>query len=97
MSGLIDETTVVDFAEILGRHAENCGGTMVVDLSGIASMSSRGLRALSLAQRRGAKAGTQIRLARPNPALREQLSISRYDILFPVAETIEDALKLGDN
>ena len=55
-------------------------------------MSSRGLRALTLAERKGSEVGTTIVLARPNETMREILAISRYDMVFRVAETIEDAL-----
>ncbi len=55
-------------------------------------MSSRGLRALTLAQRAGQESGTTIALARPNDTMREILAISRYDMVFRVADTIEDAL-----
>ena len=55
-------------------------------------MSSRGLRALTLAQRKGTEGGTSLVLARPNEVMREILAISRYDMIFKVADTIEDAL-----
>lgn len=88
--GRVDESTATEFGERLGEAAE-AGGTLVVDLDGIAYMSSRGLRALTLAQRRSKDAGTKIVLARPNPIMREILAISRYDMVFKVTETIEDA------
>ncbi|MEQ9662150.1 MAG: STAS domain-containing protein [Parasphingopyxis sp.] len=91
-SGRVDESTATEFAEVLGEHAETAGARLVVDLGGIEYMSSRGLRALTLAHRRGEEAGTKIALARPNETMREILSISRYDMVFPVADTIEEAL-----
>lgn len=91
-SGQVDEPTASEFAERLGELAESCGSTLVIDLAAINYMSSRGLRALTLAQRRGADAGTKIVLARPNPVMREILAISRYDMVFTVTDTIEDAI-----
>ena len=90
-SGRVDEATATQFAEHLAQAASQ-GGRIVLDLAGIPYMSSRGLRALTLAQRRGAEAGTTIVLARPGETMREILAISRYDQVFRVAETIEDAL-----
>ena len=90
--GRVDESTAAEFTERLGEAAATGGGKLVLDLAGIAYMSSRGLRALTLAQRKGAEAGTTIVLARPNGTMREILAISRYDMVFRVAETIEDAL-----
>ena len=90
--GRIDEATATEFTERLSEAAAVGEGKLVLDLAGIAYMSSRGLRALTLAQRKGAEAGTTIVLARPNETMREILAISRYDMVFPVAATIEDAL-----
>ena len=91
-AGRVDEATATEFTERLGDAAAAGEGTLVLDLAGVAYMSSRGLRALTLAQRKGTEAGTTIVLARPNPTMREILAISRYDMVFKVAETIEDAL-----
>lgn len=91
-SGRVDEATATEFAERLSEAATASAGRLVLDLAGIAYMSSRGLRALTLAQRKGTEAATTIVLARPNDTMREILAISRYDMVFRVAETIEDAL-----
>jgi anti-anti-sigma regulatory factor len=50
-------------------------------------MSSRGLRALTMAKQEGIGAGVSIRLAAPNDVMREILAISRYDRLFAVDPT----------
>ena len=90
-AGRVDEATATEFTERLSETAAG-GGKLVLDLSSIAYMSSRGLRALTLAERKGSEVGTTIVLARPNETMREILAISRYDMVFRVAETIEDAL-----
>lgn len=90
-TGRVDETTATLFTERLCEVAAS-GGRIVLDLAGISYMSSRGLRALTLAHRRGADAGASIVLARPGETMREILAISRYDQVFRVADTIEDAL-----
>ena len=89
--GRIDEANANLFTERL-VEAASAGGRIVVDLAQIPYMSSRGLRALTIAQRKGAEAGATIVLARPGETLREILAISRYDLVFRVAETIEDAI-----
>ena len=91
-SGRVDELTATAFTERLIAEAASAPARLVLDLSGIAYMSSRGLRALTLAQREAAKSSSSIVLARPNETMREILAISRYDMIFTVAETIEDAL-----
>lgn len=90
--GRVDEATATEFAERLIAEAGSARDRLVLDLSGIAYMSSRGLRALTLAQREAARSGATIVLAAPNETMREILAISRYDMIFKVAGTIEDAL-----
>ena len=88
--GRVDETTWEAFSAHLTsavRDAASGGDTLVIDLSGLDYMSSRGLRALTIAKR---EAGTTvaIQLAAPNERMREILSISRYDKLFDVVDSI---------
>ena len=90
-SGRADESTATQFSEQLVEAAAG-GGLLVLDLGGITYMSSRGLRALTLASRRAAEAGGSIVLARPSDTMREILAISRYDQIFRITETVEDAL-----
>ena len=90
--GRVDEATATAFTERLIAEAGGAREKLVLDLSGVAYMSSRGLRALTLAQREGTRSGATIVLARPNETMREILAISRYDMIFKVADTIEDAL-----
>ena len=91
-AGRVDESTATAFTERLIAEAGSVRDKLVLDLSDIAYMSSRGLRALTLAQREATRAGATIVLARPNETMREILAISRYDMIFKVADTIEDAL-----
>lgn len=94
--GRVDEATAEAFAQHLtgsvAQAAESAGHKLIIDLAGLDYMSSRGLRALTLAKRQADGAGVAMALARPNEVMREILAISRYDKLFAVTETIEDAL-----
>ena len=93
--GKIDESTAQDFGTSLEgavTHAADVSARLVVDCAGIDYMSSRGLRALTLAKRKADGAGVRILLAAPNEIVREILAISRYDKLFGVTETVEGAL-----
>lgn len=91
-AGRVDESTADEFKERLLVAVEAAPATAVIDLAAIAYMSSRGLRALTLAQRAAKGSDTTIILARPNDTMREILAISRYDMVFRVADTIEDAI-----
>jgi len=91
--GRVDETTWEAFAAHLieaVRAAAAAGGPLTVDLSGLDYMSSRGLRALTMAKREAGEA-VPITLAAPNARMREILAISRYDKLFTVVDDLSQA------
>ena len=94
--GRVDEASWEEFGAQLRHGIERASGealgTMIIDLSGIDYMSSRGLRALTVAKQEGIAAGVSIRLANPNDLMREILAISRYDRLFAV----DDPMRLDD-
>lgn len=91
-SGRVDETSADAFKDYLVNAVGTQMETAIIDLSSIEYMSSRGLRGLTLAQRAANERGTTIVLACPNDTMREILAISRYDMVFRVADTIEDAI-----
>lgn len=95
-SGRVDESTAAEFTDRLGEEVEAAGAAgktlLALSLGRIDYMSSRGLRALTLAQRRGAEHGVKIALAEPSEIMREILAISRYDMVFPVFDTAEEAV-----
>jgi anti-sigma B factor antagonist len=89
--GVVDEATANAFADHLIAAVETAGGAdarLVIDMSGLSYMSSRGLRALTLAQRKANELKVAIALAGPNEAMLEILAISRYDKLFGVYESL---------
>jgi len=92
--GRVDESSWEEFGAILAEGIEQAAGdgrdVMVIDLSGVDYMSSRGLRALTTAKARSIAAGVSIRLAAPNEIMREILAISRYDRLFDVDDIVPD-------
>ncbi|MGC6330107.1 STAS domain-containing protein [Rhizorhabdus sp. FW153] len=94
-AGRVDETTAAAFGTHLEQAVElsaAAGARLIVDFAGVDYMSSRGLRALTLAKRKADAAGVRILLAQPNEIVREILAISRYDKLFGVTDTVEAAL-----
>jgi anti-sigma B factor antagonist len=92
--GRVDETTWEAFSVALTEavhEAVAAGGVpLVVDFSGLDYMSSRGLRALTMAKREAGDA-VKITLAAPNERMREILAISRYDKLFDVIDAVGPA------
>ena len=94
--GRVDEASWEEFGSHVARGIEIASNegrdTVVIDLSHIDYMSSRGLRALTMAKQEGMGAGVSVRLASPTDVLREILAISRYDRLF----TVDDRLPPSD-
>ncbi len=84
-AGRIDEASWEAFAGALAAAVPGApAGRIVIDLADVDYMSSRGLRALTVARREASAAGVVIVLAAPNETMREILAISRYDKLFEV-------------
>jgi len=94
--GRVDETSATAFSDRLVQEVEAAAAEratrLIVGLSKVDYMSSRGLRGLTLAQRKAGDLGVEIVLAEPNELMREILAISRYDKVFKVADTVDRAL-----
>ena len=93
VDGRVDESTWEAFGEGLSEAVRQAGRSglpqVIVDLTNLDYMSSRGLRVLTVAKREADEAAISISLAAPNEVMREILAISRYDKLFTVTDTIE--------
>ena len=93
VDGRVDESTWEAFGAGLSeavRQASKSGlARIVIDLSELDYMSSRGLRVLTVAKREADEAGISVTLASPNDVMREILAISRYDKLFTITDGIE--------
>jgi anti-anti-sigma factor len=89
-TGRVDEDSWRDFSAQLNvavHEALASGAPLVIDLSGLEYMTSKGLRALTMAKNEAGGA-VAISLAAPNATMRRILSISRYDMLFPVVDEV---------
>ena len=88
VDGRVDEATWEAFgaalSEAIGQARDAKLPTLIIDLAELDYMSSRGLRALTVAKREGDEAGVSILLASPNEVMSEILAISRYDKLFTI-------------
>ncbi len=93
--GRIDHTNAEAFGQALAPHVEACaqhGPRLLFDLSGLEYISSAGLRVLMLASKRAIPAGGRLGVAAPTALVREILEISRFDLVFPVFDTVEKGL-----
>jgi len=93
IDGRVDESTWEEFGTGLSeavRQASQSGfANVVIDLSELDYMSSRGLRVLTVAKRQADEAGITVLLSSPNEVMREILAISRYDKLFTITDGIQ--------
>ena len=91
--GRVDEDSWQDFTRHMVdavREASVMGAPLVVDLSALEFMTSKGLRALTVAKNEAGGA-VAISLAAPNETMRRILAISRYDLLFRVVDDVDSA------
>ena len=91
--GRVDESTWEEFADRMREAIEQAAATkqseLMLDLSALDYMSSRGLRVLTMAKRQAESAGLTMTLAAPNEVMREILAISRYDKLFHISDSVD--------
>ena len=91
--GRVDEATWEQFAERMSEAIDQAAAAkqseLIIDLTNLDYMSSRGLRVLTMAKRQAEASGISITLAAPNEIMREILAISRYDKLFHISNTVD--------
>ena len=93
--GRIDHLNAEAFGKAVSPHVEACnraGPRLLFDLSGVEYISSAGLRVLMLASKRATPAGGRIGVAAPTELVREILEISRFDLVFPVFDSVASGL-----
>ena len=78
-------------AELLDQIHEGAR-RLVMDLNDVAFMSSSGLGAFMSAHKRGRSLGVVILLANLQPLVRDVISATKLHKLFPVFDTLEQAL-----
>jgi anti-anti-sigma factor len=61
----------------------------VVDLSAVEHISAGALMALTIARKEAITSNVKIVLARPSPAIREVLEISRYQLIFDIVDDLD--------
>ena len=61
----------------------------VVDMAGVEHMSASALMALTIARKEAISNNVKIVLARPSPAMREVLEISRYQLIFDIVDDLD--------
>lgn len=93
--GRVDQATADQLRLVLEPHLASCtadGGPLVLDFSGVAYISSVGLRVLMLAARQVKAQNGKLAIAGLQPVVREVFQISRFDMVFKIFDTVEAAV-----
>jgi anti-sigma B factor antagonist len=92
LSGTLDAPGTMAIEEAFQALLHKRGTQFVIDLSGVDYMSSYGLRMLLMGAKalRGIEGG--LHLAAPNQRVMEVIKVAGYDTMFPVFETVEEAI-----
>jgi anti-anti-sigma factor len=94
-AGRIDHGSADAFAAALQPHLERCvagAPGLVIDMSAVDYISSVGLRVLMVAAKQAETQGGGIAIAGLTPLVREVFEISRFDMLFRIFDSVEQAL-----
>ncbi|MFT5390528.1 MAG: anti-sigma B factor antagonist [Gammaproteobacteria bacterium] len=94
-TGRIDHRTANAFKDALSPFVERCAqglGNVVLDLSETEYMSSVGLRVLMVAARQVKTSDGKMVLCGLQPLMNEIMTISRFDLIFDIYGTVDEAL-----
>ena len=94
--GRIDHTTAKAFEEALLPQLDSGIAEhkkVLFDLSEVPYMSSAGLRVLTVAAKECRKQNSDIAVAALQPLLQEVFRISRFDTIFKIFPTVQEALQ----
>ncbi len=92
LAGTLDAPGTMSIEEDFKARLIAIGGRVLVDLSGVEYMSSYGLRMFLVSAKALHTAGGELCLAAPNRTVMQIIQMAGYDTMFPVYETIEEAL-----
>jgi len=97
-SGRIDLSNAETFKDALSNALSKAKKALILDLSGVDYISSAGLRALMIAFKAGKAEGKALGIAALQPLLLEIFTISRFNLVFPLFDTVPQAVeKLAPN
>jgi anti-anti-sigma factor len=94
-TGRIDHASAERFEAALIPHLGACnaeGPACVLDMNAVDYISSVGLRVLMVAHRQTQAQGGRLAIAGLTPLVREVFEISRFDQVFEVFPSVEEAL-----
>jgi anti-anti-sigma factor len=91
-SGRIDLSNADTFKDMLSAALSRAKDGAILDLSGVDYMSSAGLRSLMIVFKASKTDGKSFAIAAMGPLLLEIFTISRFNLVFPLFDTVRDAV-----
>lgn len=92
--GTLDAPGAMSIEDEFQALLKEKGGNVIIDLAGVDYMSSYGLRMLLVGAKELKGAGGGLHLAEANTRVMEVITMAGYDTMFPVYESIEEAILL---
>jgi anti-sigma B factor antagonist/stage II sporulation protein AA (anti-sigma F factor antagonist) len=93
VSGRIDLSNAEAFKNELSAALANAKTALILDLSGVDYISSAGLRSLMIIFKAGKAEGKAFGIAALQPLLVEIFTISRFNLVFPLFESVGQAIE----
>lgn len=93
VSGRVDLSNADTFKDSLSAALSQTKKALVLDLSELEYISSAGLRSLMIAFKAAKSQGKAFGLAALKPLVLEIFTISRFNLVFPLFDTVRDAIK----
>lgn len=93
ISGSVDSVTSEDLQRAFSRELEAGCARLVADFSGVEYTSSAGLRVLLATVKQCRSRGGDLRLAAPNPEVRNVLELSGFTGILRVFASVDDAAR----
>jgi anti-anti-sigma factor len=94
-AGRIDHASADAFSTALQPHLERCRAgepPLVIDMRAVDYISSVGLRVLMVAAKQAEAQAGRIAIAGLTPMVREVFEISRFDMLFRIFDSVDQAV-----
>jgi len=92
IGGRLDATSSPAAFKALEQSISQGTSAIVLDLSGLTYTSSSGLRAFLAALKQMRKENREMLIARPNPRVLEVFTIAGFDRIFPIYDTVDEAV-----
>ena len=92
LTGTLDAPAAMSIEDEFAQMLIEKGGQVIVDMAGVDYISSYGLRMLLLGAKDLRGVGGGLHLAAARPHVKDVIAMAGYDTMFPVYNSIDDAI-----